>query len=145
MSDLRVTKLANDPRVASLTTSAFVLWLLGRADSAVRNADEAIELALLHRLGGQPRELGAHPGQGGLEELGPSGLPVEFGQEIGDAGRAVGKVRHEPREAGVHGPEPGFREEPPPFGRSWGALYAVVAATLAALIVLFYAFTRALE
>ena len=44
----RVTKLANDPRVASLTTSAFVLWLLGRADSAVRNADEAIELA--HRL-----------------------------------------------------------------------------------------------
>lgn len=42
-------------------------------------------------------------------------------------------------------PEPGFHEEPPPFGRSWGTLYAAVAGTLVALIVLFYAFTKALE
>jgi hypothetical protein len=34
------------------------------------------------------------------------------------------------------------REEAPPFGRSWAALYAVVLATLAALVVLFYLFTR---
>jgi predicted ATPase/class 3 adenylate cyclase len=45
----RITKLANDPRVATLTTSAFVLWLLGLPDAAARNADEAIALA--HRLG----------------------------------------------------------------------------------------------
>jgi predicted ATPase/class 3 adenylate cyclase len=44
----RVNKLSNDPRVASLTTSAFVLWLLGKPDSAVTRADEAIALA--HRL-----------------------------------------------------------------------------------------------
>jgi hypothetical protein len=31
---------------------------------------------------------------------------------------------------------------PPPFGRSWATLYAVVLATLAALVVLFYLFTR---
>ena len=34
------------------------------------------------------------------------------------------------------------REEAPPFGRSWATLYAVVLATLAALVVLFYLFTR---
>ena len=44
----RVNTLANDPRVASLTTSAFVLWLLGRPDSAVQRTDDAIALA--HRL-----------------------------------------------------------------------------------------------
>lgn len=36
------------------------------------------------------------------------------------------------------------REDPPPFGRSWATLYAVVLATLAALVVLFYLFTRSL-
>lgn len=39
-------------------------------------------------------------------------------------------------------PGPDLVEEPPPFGRRWTTLYAVVAANLAALIVLFYAFTR---
>ena len=34
-------------------------------------------------------------------------------------------------------------EEPPPFGRSWRALYAVVLLNLAVLVVLFYLFTRA--
>jgi hypothetical protein len=34
------------------------------------------------------------------------------------------------------------REEPPPFGGSWRALYAVVLANLAALAALFYLFTR---
>jgi len=61
----------------------------------------------------------------------------------------MGSPGDEPREPiaqpGAHGPEPGFLEEPPPFGRSWGTLYAAVAGTLAALIALFYAFTRALE
>jgi hypothetical protein len=33
-------------------------------------------------------------------------------------------------------------DEAPPFGRSWATLYAVVLATLAALVVLFYLFTR---
>ncbi len=36
-------------------------------------------------------------------------------------------------------------DEPPPFGRSWNALYVAVASTLAALIVLFALFTRAFE
>ncbi len=35
------------------------------------------------------------------------------------------------------------REEPPPVGGSWPALYAVVLLNLAALVVLFYLFTRA--
>jgi hypothetical protein len=35
-------------------------------------------------------------------------------------------------------------EEPPPFGGSWRNLYAAVLITLAALVVLFYLFTRAL-
>ena len=48
-------------------------------------------------------------------------------------------------EPGPRSPDPGLPDEPPPFGRSWGTLYAAVAGTLAALIVLFYAFTRALE
>jgi len=34
-------------------------------------------------------------------------------------------------------------EEPPPFGRSWRALYAAVLAWLGVLVVLFYLFTRA--
>ena len=34
-------------------------------------------------------------------------------------------------------------EAPPPFGGSWRALYALVLANLAALVVLFYLFTRA--
>ena len=34
-------------------------------------------------------------------------------------------------------------EEPPPVGGSWRALYAVVLANLAALVILFYLFTRA--
>jgi hypothetical protein len=34
-------------------------------------------------------------------------------------------------------------EEPPPFGRSWAVLYALVLANLAVLVVLFYLFTRA--
>jgi hypothetical protein len=34
-------------------------------------------------------------------------------------------------------------EDPPPFGRSWNVLYAVVLLNLALLILLFYAFTRA--
>jgi hypothetical protein len=46
---------------------------------------------------------------------------------------------------GSRSPEPGFPDEPPPFGRSWAALYAAVVGTLAALIVLFYAFTKAFE
>lgn len=33
-------------------------------------------------------------------------------------------------------------EEPPPFGGSWQALYAVVLLNLAALVALFYLFTR---
>lgn len=35
------------------------------------------------------------------------------------------------------------REGPPPVGGSWGALYAAVLLNLAALVVLFYLFTRA--
>ena len=34
-------------------------------------------------------------------------------------------------------------EEPPPFGGSWRSLFAVLLLTLAALVVLFYVFTRA--
>lgn len=34
-------------------------------------------------------------------------------------------------------------EEPPPFGGSWKALYAAVLINLAALVALFYLFTRA--
>jgi hypothetical protein len=34
-------------------------------------------------------------------------------------------------------------EERPPFGRTWGALYAGVLVTLAVLIALFYLFTLA--
>lgn len=35
------------------------------------------------------------------------------------------------------------REEPPPVGGSWRNLYAAVLLNLAALVVLFYLFTRA--
>ena len=34
------------------------------------------------------------------------------------------------------------REEPPPFGGSWKRLYAAVLVNLAALVALFYLFTR---
>ena len=34
-------------------------------------------------------------------------------------------------------------EEPPPFGGSWKNLYAAVLINLAALVALFYLFTRA--
>jgi hypothetical protein len=34
-------------------------------------------------------------------------------------------------------------EEPPPFGRSWTVLYAIVLLNLALLILLFYIFTKA--
>ena len=34
-------------------------------------------------------------------------------------------------------------DEPPPVGSSWRVLYAVVLLNLAALVVLFYLFTRA--
>ena len=34
-------------------------------------------------------------------------------------------------------------EEPPPIGRSWRVLYAVVIGNLALLILHFYAFTKA--
>lgn len=33
-------------------------------------------------------------------------------------------------------------DEPPPFGRSWGRLYAAVLGWLAALILLFHLFSR---
>jgi hypothetical protein len=39
---------------------------------------------------------------------------------------------------GLRGEEP-----PPPVGRSWRNLYAAVLLNLAALVVLFYLFTRA--
>jgi len=42
-------------------------------------------------------------------------------------------------------PIPEAREEPPPFGGRWNTLYAVVLGTLAVLIALFYAFTKAFE
>ena len=38
---------------------------------------------------------------------------------------------------------PHGREEPPPFGGSWAKLYAAVLLNLAALVALFYVFTRA--
>lgn len=34
-------------------------------------------------------------------------------------------------------------EEPPPIGGSWGNLYLAVLLILAALVILFYLFTRA--
>jgi hypothetical protein len=37
----------------------------------------------------------------------------------------------------------GLTEEPPPFGGSWRALYAVVLLWLAAQVVIFYLFTEA--
>ena len=46
-------------------------------------------------------------------------------------------MRETEREAAPDG------EEPPPIGRSWRVLYAVVIGNLALLILLFYAFTRA--
>ena len=37
----------------------------------------------------------------------------------------------------------GGDDEPPPFGRSWPVLYAIVLLNLILMIVLFYAFTKA--
>jgi hypothetical protein len=42
----RSARVGNDPRVASLTTSAFTLWLLGYPDQAVDRANAALALAL---------------------------------------------------------------------------------------------------
>jgi predicted ATPase/class 3 adenylate cyclase len=42
----RTTQVGNDPRVASLTTSAFTLWLLGYPDRAVERMDAALVLAV---------------------------------------------------------------------------------------------------
>jgi len=36
-------------------------------------------------------------------------------------------------------------DEPPPFGKSWNRLYALVLLNLAALIAAFWAFTHAFE
>ena len=41
----RTARVGNDPRVACLTTSAFTLWMLGRADRAAERADAALALA----------------------------------------------------------------------------------------------------
>ncbi len=52
-----------------------------------------------------------------------------------------------PPSSGPRLPEPGrvAADEPPPFGASWAALYAAVAACLALLIALFEIFTKAFE
>ncbi len=47
--------------------------------------------------------------------------------------------------SGPRTPGPGTPKEPPPFGGRWTTLYLVVLGTLAVLIVLFYAFTKAFE
>ena len=39
------SRVGNDPRVATLTTSAFTLWLEGRPDEALGHANQAIDLA----------------------------------------------------------------------------------------------------
>ncbi len=39
------SRVGNDPRVATLTTSAFTLWLDGRPDEALEHANAAIDLA----------------------------------------------------------------------------------------------------
>jgi hypothetical protein len=49
-----------------------------------------------------------------------------------------------PHDEGAAGRQSKYVEEPPPFGGSWRALYAAVLINLAALVVLFYLFTRAL-
>ncbi len=51
-------------------------------------------------------------------------------------------------EGSVPGHEPptlnlGLPDDPPPFGLRWNTLYAIVLGTLLALILLFYAFTKA--
>jgi hypothetical protein len=43
----------------------------------------------------------------------------------------------------VAGRESHAAQEPPPFGGSWKNLYAAVLLNLAALVALFYLFTRA--
>ena len=47
------------------------------------------------------------------------------------------------RETESHTPPREEDDEQPPFGRSWGALYATVLLWLAAQVVIFYAFTEA--
>ena len=58
-----------------------------------------------------------------------------------------GPLTPDPVFRGHRPPAPGHAppEEQPPFGASWNTLYGAVAATLAALIVLFGLFTRAFE
>ena len=46
-------------------------------------------------------------------------------------------------ESDADGRRPHDAEEPPPFGGSWKTLYAAVLVNLAALVALFYLFTRA--
>lgn len=48
----------------------------------------------------------------------------------GDEGDAISRVPHD-------------ADEQPPFGGSWRKLYAAVLVNLAALVALFYLFTRA--
>jgi len=43
----------------------------------------------------------------------------------------------------MHPSAPPGDDEPPPFGRSWRVLYALVLLNLVSLILLFTAFTRA--
>lgn len=52
------------------------------------------------------------------------------GKTTSDENNAVGRQSHS-------------AEEPPPFGGSWKKLYAAVLVNLAALVALFYLFTRA--
>lgn len=38
-----------------------------------------------------------------------------------------------------------MNEAPPPIGKTWNRLYAAVLITLALLVAIFYAFTKAFE
>ncbi len=78
----------------------------------------------------------------GLSDHGPRTPDHAFAFSTHDprsTNHVVASPDHEPRTTD-HG-----RQEPPPFGRSWNALYAVVASSLAVLIALFALFTRAFE
>jgi hypothetical protein len=46
---------------------------------------------------------------------------------------------------GPRAPSPEPPDEPPPPGGRWSTLYGVVLGSLAVLILLFYAFTKAFE
>ncbi len=58
--------------------------------------------------------------------------------ELGAAGGALSD--HRPPAT-----DHGSSDEPPPFGGRWNTLYGVVLGTLAVLIALLYAFTKAFE